>query len=80
MKTLKGFGILSLTAVLVCGLTLLTGCQKASEKAAEKMMEKAIAKATGGKANVDIKEARWRSRPRTARPSFRPAARNGRPT
>ena len=55
MKTLKGFVVLSLAAVLVCGLTLLTGCQKASEKAAEKMMENAISKSTGGKANVDIK-------------------------
>jgi hypothetical protein len=55
MKTLKGMGIVSLAAVLVCGLVLLTGCQNTREKAAEKMMENAISKATGGRANVDIK-------------------------
>jgi len=55
MKTLKSLGIVSLAAVLVCGLVLLTGCQKASERSVEKMMENAIAKASGGKANVNIK-------------------------
>jgi hypothetical protein len=58
MKTLKGLGILSLAAVLIGGLILLTGCQRANEKAAEKMMENAIAKATGGKANVNIKDGK----------------------
>lgn len=58
MKTLKGLGILSLTAVLVFGLTMLTGCQKSGERATKKMMENAIAKATGGRANVDIKDGK----------------------
>ncbi len=58
MKMLKGLGIVSLAAVLVCGLVLLTGCQNTREKAAEKMMENAIAKATGGKANVAIKDGK----------------------
>jgi hypothetical protein len=52
---LKGLGIVSLAAVLVCGLVLLTGCQNTREKAAERMMENAISKASGGKANVDIR-------------------------
>jgi hypothetical protein len=58
MKTLKGLSIVSLAAVLVCGLILSTGCQNSREKAAEKMMENAIAKATGGKANVTIKDGK----------------------
>ena len=55
MRMLKGLGIVSLAAVLVCGLVLLTGCQNTREKAAERMMENAISKASGGKANVDIR-------------------------
>jgi hypothetical protein len=58
MKSLKGLGIVSLAAVLVYGLIMTTGCQNSREKAAEKMMENAIAKATGGKANVDIKDGK----------------------
>jgi hypothetical protein len=58
MKTLKGLGIVSLAALLVAGLVLTTGCGNTREKAAEKMMENAIAKATGGKANVDIKDGK----------------------
>jgi hypothetical protein len=58
MKTLKGLGIVSLAALLVAGLILTAGCKNVGEKAAEKMMENAISKATGGKANVDIKDGK----------------------
>jgi hypothetical protein len=58
MKIVKSIGILSLAAILVFGLSLLTGCQKASEKNAEKMMENILSKATGGKADVKIKDGK----------------------
>ena len=58
MNTPKGWGIVSLAALLVVGVVLTTGCGNTREKAAEKMMENAIAKATGGKANVDIKDGK----------------------
>ncbi len=58
MKALKLAGVAFLAVVLVSGLVLMTGCQKMGEKGAEKMMENAISKASGGKANVDMKDGK----------------------
>lgn len=58
MKALKLAGVAFLAVVLVSGLVLSTGCQKMGEKAAEKMMENALSKASGGKANVDMKDGK----------------------
>jgi hypothetical protein len=58
MKALKLAGVAFLAVILVSGLVLSTGCQKAGERAAEKMMENALTKASGGKANVNMKDGK----------------------